>query len=153
MAFNVFISYSTNDIETVDQFKTLLNNPIINVFVAEYSVTPGESLNERIMPAIENCHIFLLLYSKSSEQSEWVAKEIELAKAHNKYILPVLLDDDAKLPAYLGDIKYLPAHAKPDEAMKFVSTHISQQAEKMKKNSVLIGLIMGGALIWLATRG
>jgi len=152
LAFNVFISYSTNDIETVDKFRELLNNPIINVFVAEYSVVPGESLNEKIIPAIESCNIFLLLYSKSSQESEWVAKEIELAKAKNKFILPVMLDEEAVLPAYLGDIKYLPAHAKPEDAMQFVSTHISKQAEKTNSNSILVGLLLGGALLWLLTR-
>ncbi len=152
MSYNVFISYSTNDLSTVDQFRAILDNPIINVFVAEYSVIPGESLNEKIIPAIQNCNLFLLLFSKTSQASEWVQKEIELAKANNKFILPVLLDNEAKLPAYLGDIKYLPAHAKPEEAMDIVSEHITKEAERIHTNSLLLGLLIGGGLIWLATR-
>lgn len=152
MAFNVFISYSTSDIETVDQFKAILNNPIINIFVAEYSVKPGESLNEKIIPAIEKCHLFLLLFSKSSQESEWVQKEIEFAKAKNKFILPVLLDDEAVLPPYLGDIKYISAQSKPEETMSIVSTQITKQAKKVHNNSVLLGLLIGGGLLWLASR-
>lgn len=152
MAFNVFISYSTIDLEVVNKFKELLSSSLINTFMAEYSVIPGESLNERIFPSIENCNIFLLLYSESAQESEWVAKEIEYAKARNKFILPVLLDEHAELPAYLGDIKYLPAHAKPEAAMNFVSTHISEKAEKMQNNSISVGLLLGGALLWLLTR-
>ncbi|SMN02037.1 hypothetical protein SPONN_358 [uncultured Candidatus Thioglobus sp.] len=96
--------------------------------------------------------MFLLLFSKSSQESEWVQKEIEQAKSHNKFILPVLLDDEATLPSYLGDIKYLPAHAKPEEAMDIVSTHITKEAKRIQTNSLLLGALIGGGLIWLATR-
>lgn len=151
MAYELFISYSTKDIAVVDHLKAILNSPSINLFVAEYSVQPSESLNQKIYPAIQNSDLFLLLWSKNSQESPWVAKEIEQAKAFNKTIFPVLLDEEAKIPAVLGDLKYLPAHTDPAQAMQFIQKHVFEKAQK-KQNEALLWLTIGGALLWLASK-
>lgn len=45
MAFRVFISYSTDDLQTVNEVKEALENQGVEVFIAEYSVKPSQQLD------------------------------------------------------------------------------------------------------------
>jgi hypothetical protein len=151
VSYSIFVSYSTKDIEIVDNLKGVLNNPGIDVFVAEYSVKPSESLNAKIYPAIQRSDLFILLWSKNSEVSPWVEKEIEHARAFDKIIFPVLLDEEAEIPAVLQDIKYLPAHASPKKAMDYIKSEVFSSAQK-KSNNELVWMVIGAGQLWLAAK-
>ena len=151
MAFNVFISYSSKDLGTVTHIKNMLENPHIETFLAEDSVEPGESLVGKIYAAIKRTDLFLLLWSSNSQDSEWVKREIELARSENKTIVPIKLDDDSELPGMLSDTKYLPYHKEPEKVLDWIHSTVFSDA-KSKAWEPVIWLVIGAALLWLFTR-
>jgi len=150
MKYNIFISYSTKDLDVVKKFQSILNDtPDLNVFVAEDSVKVGERLSATIQNSINNSHLFLLLWSKNSKESDWVSQEIGIAKQADKDILPILLDKDLNAPGFISDLKYVSAHENLEKTVKEVQKEIQKRAEKYKKVSGLTLAGLAAALIFL----
>lgn len=118
MAFEVFVSYSTSDLESVEALRDLLRNSDIQVFVAEHSIKPSENLSSTLTAAIRRCDLFMVLWSGNAKGSEWVMQEIGQAKALNKKILPLVLEENLELPGFIQDLKYLPVYKGHDNALK-----------------------------------
>lgn len=147
MAFKVFISYSTKDLPIVDKIKNLVQNSDVEVFVAEYSVLPSESLSVSIEQAIKSCDLFVLIWSKNSQESSWVPQEIGIAKAIGKRILPIVLNPNLPLPGFIRDLKYLDNTKGPNETLQFMQTHVLNLANnKIEQNSktwlILVALFL-----------
>jgi len=151
VAFDVFISYSTKDIDVVTHIKDMLANDYVSTFFAEHSVEPGDSLTKKIYAAIRATDLFLLLWSSNSEDSEWVQRELELARSEEKLIVPIKLDESSELPGTISDIKYIPYHEDPRKVPDWINQNVFEKA-KAKSNQQIIWLVIGGALLWLATR-
>jgi len=156
MAYKVFISYSTNDFPIVEHVRRVLTNPAVEVFIAEYSVSPGSKLADTIVTAIKNCDLFVLLWSRNSISSEYVPQEIGVARGHNKYMLPIVLEDGLQLPGFIKELKYLPAYRDRAESLIWLQQHIFDRAETQQQQQtneqqtnavVLLGL--GAVLAWL----
>ncbi len=153
MAYKVFISYSTKDLIFVERVKQLLTQPTVEVFIAEHSVLPGTPLRETIMAGIKTCDLFILLWSQNSKSSEWVAQEIGIAKSSDKLIVPILIEKDLQLPAFIDDIKFLPAYENSEKSLKWLQTNVLERAHKQKQQSeivVLLGIL--SLIILLATQ-
>lgn len=58
MAFKVFVSYSSHDLEHVELLQRQLSDSPVEVFVAENSVAPSQELGSTISQAIEQCDLF-----------------------------------------------------------------------------------------------
>lgn len=151
MTFSIFISYSTADLEIVHHIRGMINDPHIKTFFAEHSVIPGESLVQKIYGAIRNCDLFLLLWSSNSQNSEWVAREIELARSENKQIVPIKLDAESEIPSVLSDIKYIPYHESPEKVLSWIQNDVFSTA-KAKSWDPVICVVLGAVLLWLLTR-
>jgi len=95
MTFKVFVSYSSRDLKNVQQFNNIINESDIDVFVADHSLPPGGKLSECITSAINDCDIFIVLWSKNAKASNWVSQEIGQAYAQGKKILPLVLKKKA----------------------------------------------------------
>lgn len=131
--------------EVVKELQSYLQDPSVDVFVAEYSVLPGEKLNATIIKAIKECHHFVLLWSKNSKGSEYVSQEIALALNNDKDILPMVLDEGLHLPGFINDLKYLPAYKGLSSSMQWAQKHLLSSARKSEneKNLIILGLIAG----------
>jgi len=149
LAYKVFISYSTKDFPLVDYVRNLLQYSSVEVFVAEYSVVPGQSLPAEIIAAIKNCNLFILLWSKNSKESEWVPQEIGIATSEKKPILPVVLHQNISLPGFISSLKYLPLYKNPDSALSWLRANVFEQAQKKEQTDGLVWLGLGAAVIWL----
>ncbi|MFC1508333.1 toll/interleukin-1 receptor domain-containing protein [Candidatus Omnitrophota bacterium] len=149
MAYKVFISYSTNDFQIVENVRKLLTNPEVEVFIAEYSVIPGIQLDESIVKAIKKCDLFVLLWSRNSKFSEYVLQEIGVARGDDKPILPIVLVDGLQLPGFIKDLKYLPAYREPAESLIWLQQHIFAHADKHRQTNAFVLLCLGGLLVWL----
>ncbi len=152
MAFKVFISYSTKDLPKVNHIKNMLEHSSIEVFVAEYSLLPGQPLSEKIINAIKSCNLFILLWSSSARDSEWVPQEIGIAKSSVKTILPVVLEPNLSLPGFISNLKYLNVYQNPEKALEWLQTNVFRQAEEQQKNEGLVWLGIGAAVLWLASK-
>lgn len=152
MALKIFISYSTKDLQVVNFVQSMLVGSPVEVFVAEYSVPAGQQLSQSIIAAIKQCDLFVLLWSKNSEQSDWVPQEIGIAKAENKRIVPVVLHSRLKLPGFISDLKYLDVPKDPQGAFTWLRDNVFAQANEKQKQEAIAWLAIGGALLWLLSR-
>jgi hypothetical protein len=146
MAIKVFISYSTTDISIAENVCNMLTSPDVEVFIASYSVQPGESLAVKILEAIRNCDIFVLLWSNNSKESNWVSQEIGVARGLDKVILPVVLNAGLTLPGLISELKYLEAVQNPSESLlwlqQYVNSHFTEQQQKQNRNMAILGILV-----------
>jgi len=152
MAFKVFISYSTKDLEIVNKVRDILLDSQIEVYIAEYSANPGDVLSSKIHQAIETCDIFILLWSRNSKNSEWVPQEIGIAKGLGKIILPVVLNHNLKLPGFISDLKYLDATTNLQDGFNWLEGYIKNLAFKKIQKDKLVLLGLGAAFFYLLSQ-
>ena len=88
MPEQVFISYSTADTAVTEQVRDGLEAASIPCWMAPRDIAPGQDYAEQIITAIERCPVLLLLFSESSNRSQYVLKEVERAIAKRKLVIP-----------------------------------------------------------------
>lgn len=152
MALKIFISYSTKDLQVVNFVRSMLAGSPVEVFVAEYSVSAGQPLSQSIIAAIKGCDLFMLLWSKNSEQSDWVPQEIGIGKGDGKQIVPVLLHSDLKLPGFISDLKYLDVPKDPQRAFTWLRDNVFARANQKQQQEAIGWLALGGAILWLLSQ-
>lgn len=147
MAFNIFVSYSTRDLHVVTALRQHLEAVGTTVYVAEYSTAPGQALSAEIPRAIQACDLFLLVWSTNAQSSEWVPQEIGVAKGLKKPMMPVVLHPGLKLPAFLGDLKYLELYKNPAAAVEWLQRFVAENAQKKQRNEGWALLAVAGAIL------
>lgn len=152
MPYKIFVSYSTKNLPWVDKLCEGLSSKEVNVFVAEYSVNPGEVLTERIKKELTECDLFLLIWSSDAKQSEWVPQEIGIAEGMKKTILPIVLDESTPLPGFISNRKYLKASDDFGATITKLREIIQGQPRGGAGMSPLLGMAIGAGLMWLLTR-
>lgn len=85
-----FISYSSKNKSEADTIRTLLTKHNIDNWMAPYDIPAGSKYAAVITNAIRNCSCFVLLLSNSSQTSEAVDSEVELATFTYKKSIIVL---------------------------------------------------------------
>ena len=155
MPFKIFISYSSKDLQDVEKLEQHIKETPIEVFIAEHSVLPGEGLTQTITRAIDECDLFIVLWSKNARASEWVSQEIGHAHSLNKQILPLVLTENTKLPGFITDLKYLPIYKNEEAALTKARDLIIKLYEnkleveqKQRLNNTLALLGFGALLLW-----
>ena len=113
---NVFISYSSKDIEFVRALNAVLLGSGIRPFFAEYDLAPGQEL-DALHDAIQQAHMLVVVWSEHARASDWVAQEVGMAMGAGKLVLPVVLDKSHSPPGFLRNIKYVAAWENPMTAL------------------------------------
>ena len=147
----IFISYNTDDIEKirpiVDNLSTIQDT---NIFFADKTINPGENISQVIIDNIKNSDIFLVFFSKSAVNSNYVQQEIGVAKSNNKIIIPILLDSTNPTGMLVG-VNYLNFYdpSKQLTELNRLYKFIIQNVESMKKGQMLktLGLLAIGYLL------
>ena len=163
MVFKIFVSYSTKDLVQVDLLKRQLADTLIEVFIAEHSVTPSQKLAPAISNAITECDIFIVIWSDNAKGSEWVPQEIGKADALGKIILPLILTEGMKLPGFISGLKYISVHKDQNQSLsqareiilkayhaKKAELERATQAKKDKDALVVMGI--GAFLLWTISK-
>lgn len=161
MKFNIFVSYSTEDLPQVELLRQQLKDTPIEVFIAEHSVLPSEALAPKIAAAINGCDLFVLLWSPNSKTSDWVPQEIGRATALGKSILPLILSEGMHLPGFLQGLKYLSIYKDADLSLKKArelileayeskqdKEHKARQQKEQKDKDALALMGIGAFLLW-----
>ncbi len=138
MKYKIFVSYSTHDIEQVDLLNKQLSGTPVDVFIAEHSVLPSENLGIVISNAIEECDLFVVLWSQNAQESGWVSQEIGKATAYNKPILPLVLTENISLPGFISNLKYIPVYKNPENAALQARNLIANSYNKKHQELALI---------------
>jgi nucleoside 2-deoxyribosyltransferase len=149
MAYKVFISHSTRDWGLVIALANLFSKLGIEPSVAEWYLTPGERLDEKVFTEIDQSDCTIVLLTKNGMRSNWVHQEIGYALKSNKPVIPLVEKgiSSTDLSPLEGKeyIEYDPS--QPEEAMMRLSTYT--QLLKLKKEEREKTLLVAGAFIAL----
>lgn len=106
----IFLSHSRKDKEFVEKVAGRLTNDEYSVWYDDWEIKIGDSIVQKINDGISRSDFLIVILSKNSVNSKWVAEEMNAAtikniEAKGAFILPVLLEK-CKIPALLSDKKY-----------------------------------------------
>lgn len=93
MAQTFFISYASEDAGHAQEICGLLTSLRAPYWIAPDSIMPGEPYPVAIAKAIRESCAVLLLFSRFSDQSPDVMNEINLARNHQKRVVPIRLEN------------------------------------------------------------
>ena len=128
-----FISYSTKNKESADSIKNLFNKNDIETWMAPNDIPAGSKYAEVISKAVKNCSCLVLLLTNNSQNSPWVAKEVERAINYKKIIIPIQLEDvilNDEFEMYISTDQILPIKKIDDSSteiknlLSILKTHI-----------------------------
>lgn len=107
LSYNIFVSYSSNDKTKIEPVLVQLSTiKETEIFFADWTINPGDVISQKILYHIENSDIFLVFYSESAINSNYVQQEIGAAISYDKIVIPILLDS-SKPTGMLKGIYYL----------------------------------------------
>lgn len=121
MKYDVFISYSSKDIDVAERLCQHLENNAIKCWMAPNSLEPGRSYASEIVRGIKNSQIFVLVFSSNSNISQHVMSEVDVAFNSHKTIVPFIIHDipmSEELSYYLSRTHWLIAYSNIIEAFK-----------------------------------
>jgi hypothetical protein len=116
MAHDVFLSHSSKNKTAADAICHALESNGVKCWIAPRDVKPGFEYAEELINGIKHCKIFLLIFSKESNVSKPVSKEIESAFRYEKTVIPFRIEDvemRESLEYYLSNLHWLDAF--PDD--------------------------------------
>ena len=120
----VFISYSHENKDFVDQLAAHLVKNKAHVWVDRWELKVGDSLIQKVQDAITDSSALLVILSKSSVESEWCKKELSVGlirelEEKKVVVLPVLYED-CNRPLFLRDKMYADFRTDFDSGLKSV---------------------------------
>lgn len=122
------------------------------MFLADSSVLPGEALEANIVRAIEQCDLFVLLWSVHAKGSEWVPQEIGVARGCKRPIIPIVLHESANPTGFLRGTKYLPLYRDPAKGLAWLKEHVFEAATAKQQREGLAWLGIGAAFLYLLSQ-
>jgi hypothetical protein len=97
--------------------------------------------------------MFVLLWTGSARSSDWVPQEIGAARMANRLIVPVVLEPNLPVPAFISHVLHLRAHEDWDGAFITLKNFVDAQAmeaAKRKQAGIVLGLILGAVALFAA---
>ena len=92
MNHDVFISYSSQDMEAAQAICHVLEQNEIRCWMAPRNIPPGSDYGDVIDDAIKACKAVVVLFSETAASSQYVKGEINIAFEEQKTIIPFRLD-------------------------------------------------------------
>ena len=89
---NVFISHASENAAIAERLVHFLELNGVPCWIVPRDVVPGQEYLEALASAIDDCAVFLILFSVNAAESVHVQNEIERAAAQGKPIILVRLD-------------------------------------------------------------
>lgn len=95
-----FISYSSKNYTAASEIRDALTGSGISCWMAPQSISAGGDYATEIPKAIDRCSVFVLALSEDAQNSQWVPKELDMAIAYGKPIIPFHIDDHDLTPSF-----------------------------------------------------
>lgn len=92
MNHDVFISYSSRNIEAAQAICHVLEQNGIRCWMAPRNIPPGSDYGDVIEDAIKACKTVVVLFSEKAASSQYVKSEINIAFEEQKTLIPFRLD-------------------------------------------------------------
>jgi hypothetical protein len=118
MSHDVFISCSKEDDKILEAACLALESNGISCWYAPRDIHPGMDWSASIVDAIDNCRVFMLIFTANSNKSVQVKRETEIAVNSGKPFLPLRVEDVALSPHmryYISTQQWLDAFTPPIE--------------------------------------
>jgi hypothetical protein len=135
----VFISYSRQDTNTVDEIVARLKRDGVDVWIDRVNIKGGDLWTVAIVEAIDTADSFVLMLSPGSTASDNVRKEVQLAQDANKKLFPFQLVT-VKLPPQfryqLAGIQIIDYAGNPDEKYRELVEVLRANREKLANVSI-----------------
>jgi sugar lactone lactonase YvrE len=93
MTHDVFISYSNRDKAVADALCATLENRKIRCWIAPRDILPSDDYTSALITAISSSRILLLVFSKDSNSSQFVMREVNAAVSRGIPIIPFRIED------------------------------------------------------------
>ena len=118
MAYDVFISYASEDKTVADAACAMLESHAVRCWIAPRDVLPGMAHGEAIIDAIRGCRVMVLVFSSKSNASPHIPKEIERAVSAGVAVIPFRIENvkpGRSLDYFIGNVHWLDALTPPLE--------------------------------------
>src|SRR4030095_14448539 len=118
MAHEVFISHSSQDKTIADAVCAALEAEAVRTWIAPRDVQPGRSFAGEITRAIQHSKVMVLIFSKHSNASPQVLREVQLAANSRLHIVQFRIEDTVPnddFAYYLSTPHWLDALSPPLE--------------------------------------
>ena len=119
MAHDVFISHSAQDKTVADAVCGALERAGVRCWIAPRDVQPGRSFAGEITRAIQQSKTMVLIFSASSNNSQQVLREVQLAVSSHLHIVQLRIEDvrpNDDLTYFLSTPHWLDAMTPPLDA-------------------------------------
>jgi len=110
--FAAFISHAKTDQKKVQEIVSALEQRGFKCWVAPRDVRPGHSYGDEIIRGIERSRCFILALSKASNESPFVAREVERAISKRKPSFPLRIEDvepSSSLELFISSTQWIDA--------------------------------------------
>tara|TARA_R110001583_G_scaffold30529_1_gene105524 strand:+ start:1699 stop:2565 length:867 start_codon:yes stop_codon:yes gene_type:complete len=126
----VFISYSHENKEFVDQLAIQLVQQNVHIWLDRWELSLGDSIIDKVQDAVDGASALLVILSNASVASEWCKKELSsglLRELEEKrvVVMPVLLED-CKVPLFARGKIYADFRSNFDDGLKTVIDGIAK---------------------------
>jgi len=126
----IFISYSHEDKEFVDQLAMQLVAHNVNIWLDRWELSIGDSILLKVQEAVDGASALLVILSKASVVSEWCKNEINaglLRELEEKQVLviPIMLED-CKAPVFVRGKLYADFRSSFDDGLRTVLEGIAK---------------------------
>lgn len=140
---DIFISYSNKDktfaIRLVDDLERFYN-----VWIDKEELSGGLEWERMIEKALQDCHVFLVIVSPNSNDSEWVARETIRAENLKKYRIPIILSGD--LPLRLLNLHYIDFRGDFEGGFRDLLEVLQEQIEPEDREKDEVNRLLGAGL-------
>jgi hypothetical protein len=134
----VFLSYSHPDRGIADAVCSYLETHTVPCWMAPRDILPGRSFPESIIDAIDRSRIVVLIFSRHSNASPHVVRELTRAVSRNIPIVPFRVEDilPSKNMEYLINVPHWMEAAAPPveshfpELLETIRAHLAQMEKK-----------------------
>jgi hypothetical protein len=154
MVHDVFISHSAQDKGTADAVCAAFEEEAIRCWVAPRDVRPGRSFPGEITRAIQQSKVMVLIFSRHSNNSEQVLREVQLAVDSHLPIVRLRIEDvtlSDDLRYYLSTPHWLDALTPPlSQHIARLETAIKQLLAQSAEEQVKDGVARGAPSAELA---
>lgn len=123
--FAAFISHAKADQKKVQEIVGALERRGFKCWVAPRDVRPGHSYGDEIIRGIERSRCFILALSKASNESPFVAREVERAISKRKPIFPLRIEDvepSSSLELFISSTQWIDAFSDGGKQINQLTT-------------------------------
>lgn len=96
MKYDVFISYKSQSINVVKAIAHVLESENIRCWYAPRDLdnqSAGKDYDDKIVEAITNCNILVVVLSNAALTSDWVKAEVGMAQKQKKLVIPYVVSE------------------------------------------------------------